>query len=149
VWSPQGAGKSTIVRKAWIKMRELKRIRGSIVITPPDSNAMPSVWFRSALHDSFGELLRTREKLSQILPKSDGRPFVFVFDQVDGVPYGKDMRRFVMSVAEYRPLTRSYVVLILTANALDARTMWEWNGHEKIVNEFSISHKLPMGLGRC
>ena len=82
---------------------------------------MPSVWFRSALHDSFGELLRTSEKLSHILPKSDGRPFVIVFDQVDDLPYGEDMKRFMMSVAEDSYLTRSYVVLILTANAVNAK----------------------------
>ena len=38
-----------------------------------------------------------------------------------------------MSVAEDSSLTRSYVVLLLTADALNARTMWEWNGHKKIV----------------
>ena len=144
VWAPQGAGKTTTVRKVLIKMKELKKIRGCLVITPPDSNAMPSVWFRSALHDSFGELLQTNEKLSQILPKSDGRPFVFVFDQVDGVPYDEDMKRFIMSIADDSSLTRSYVVLILTANAVNAKTMWEWNGHEKIVLMSDIRYQSPM-----
>jgi hypothetical protein len=144
VWAPQGAGKTTTVRKVLIKMKELKKIRGCIVITPPDSNAMPSIWFRNALHDSFGELLRTSEKLSQILPKSDGRPFVFVFDQVDSVPYGEDMKRFIMSVAEDSYLTRRYVVLILTADAVNAKTMWEWNGHEKIVLMSDIRRQSPM-----
>jgi hypothetical protein len=144
VWAPQGAGKTTTVRKVLMKMKELKKIRGCIVITPPDSNAMPSVWLRSALHDSFGELLRTSEKLSHILPKSDGRPFVIVFDQVDDLPYGEDMKRFMMSVAEDSYLTRSYVVLILTANAVNAKTMWEWNGHEKIVLMSDIRRQSPM-----
>ena len=76
--------------------------------------------------------------------KSDGRPFVFVFDQVDSVPYGEDMKRFIMSVAEESYLTRRYVVLILTADAVNAKTMWEWNGHEKIVLMSDIRRQSPM-----
>ena len=71
IWAPSGAGKTTTVRKVLIKMKEMGQIRGSIVVIPPDLNSMPSVWFRSALHDTFGELLRPSERLSQILPKSD------------------------------------------------------------------------------
>jgi hypothetical protein len=76
--------------------------------------------------------------------KSDGRPFVFVFDQVDSVPYGEDMKRFIMSVAEDSYLTRRYVVLILTADAVNAKTMWEWNGHEEIVLMSDIHRQSPM-----
>lgn len=50
-----------------------------------------------------------------------------------------------MSVAEDSSLTRPYVILILTADALNARTMWEWNGHEKIV---LMSFKSPMNYRR-
>lgn len=144
LWAPPGAGKSTTVRKVLIKMKEMGQIRGSIVVIPPDLNSMPSVWFRSALHDAFGELLRPGERLSQILPKSDGRPYVFVFDQVDSVPYGVDMRRFIAHLAEDSELTRSYVVLVLTNDSSNAKTMWEWNGHEKIVLMSDLRFKSPL-----
>jgi hypothetical protein len=63
---------------------------------------------------------------------------------VYGVPYGDNMKRFIMSVAEDSYLSRSYVVLILTANAVNAKTMWEWNGHEKIVLMSDIRCQSPM-----
>jgi hypothetical protein len=63
---------------------------------------------------------------------------------VYGVPYGDNMKRFIMSVAEDSYLTRSYVILILTANAVNAKTMWEWNGHEKIVLMSDIRCQSPM-----
>jgi hypothetical protein len=40
------------------------------------------------------------EKLSQVLPKSDGRPFVFVIDQIDNASFGEDMRVFLKTLAE-------------------------------------------------
>ena len=105
---------------------------------------MPSVCFRNALRDSFGNLLLASERLSQILPKSDGRSYVFVLDSIDSVSLGEDMRRFLKTIAEDSHLTRSYVVLVFTSDASNARTMWEWNGHEQIVMMNDLNRESPL-----
>jgi hypothetical protein len=80
----------------------------------------------------FGNILNQNEDLSKLLPKFDGRPFVFVLDQIDIVPMGDDMRVFIKTLAEDSHLTKGYSVLVLCSNALNAKTMWDWNWHEKI-----------------
>jgi hypothetical protein len=134
IWAPTGAGKTTTVRRVIKTLQTSNKIRGAIVINPPsDSYVLPSVWFRSALRDVFGNLVNPNEKVSEILPKYDGRPFVFVLDQIDNAPMGEDMRVFIKTLAEDSHLTKLYVVLVICSDASNAKIMWDWNSHEKIV----------------
>lgn len=69
---------------------------------------------------------------------------MFVLDSIDIVSLGEDMRRFLKTLAEDSHLTRSYVVLVLTSDASNARTMWEWNGHDKIVMMNDLNRESPL-----
>ena len=132
IWAPSGAGKTATVRRVLKNLQAARKIRGAIVINPPDSYVMPSTWFRSSLRDMFGNLVNPNEKISEILPKFDGRPFIFVLDQIDNAPMGEDMRVFIKTLAEDSHLTKLYAVLVICSDASNAKTMWDWNGHEKI-----------------
>ena len=132
IWAPSGAGKTTTVRRVLKNLQAANKIRGAIVIKPPDSYVIPSTWFRSSLRDMFGNLLNSNERLSEVLPKFDGRPFVFVLDQIDNAPMDEDMRVFMKTLAEDSVLTKTYAVLVLCSDAFNAKTMWEWNAQEKI-----------------
>ena len=134
IWAPQGAGKTTTVRQVIRGLQASDKIRGAIILSPPtDHYEVPSKWFRSALQDMTGNLLNGTEKLSQILPKIDGRPYVFVLDQIDQAPMDNDMRVFMTTLAEDSCLTKAYAVLAVCSDASVAKTTWDWNGREKIV----------------
>eukprot|EP01041_Mallomonas_annulata_P006509 gene6510-13143_t len=133
IWAPPGAGKTVIVRHILKELQDANKIRGAFFISPPDTYRKPSQWFRSSLQDVFGNLLNPSEKLSDLLPKFDGRPFVFVVDQMDNAPMDNEMRVFMKTLAEDSHLTKSYTVLAICSDASNAKTIWEWNGHEKII----------------
>ena len=174
IWAPSGAGKTTTVRRVLKSLQLTNRIRGAIVINPPDfygmkgsyceagatanhqdtrhipteglveQRNMPSMWFRAALRDMFGNLVHPNEKISDVLPKFDGRPFIFVLDHIDNAPMDEDMRVFIKTLAEDSHLTKLYTVLVICSDASNARMMWEWNGHDKIVMLNELRDQSPL-----
>ena len=134
VWGPPGSGKSTALRKVLKSMQEKNQIRGAVFIKPPpDASDIPAVWFRNALLDSFGNTFNANEKLSKILPKFNGCPYVVVLDQLDNSNFGEEMRIFIKTLAEDSCLTKSYITFAILSDAYKAKIMYDWNGHEKIV----------------
>ena len=90
LWTPQGGGKSTMVREVVSNLHRKNSIAGVCVIYyyyPQDNknSSIPSLWFfRSALVDIRGPLLGDYEKLSKRFPATrDGKVFVFVLDQLE------------------------------------------------------------------
>lgn len=59
LWAPEGAGKSTMVRKICAKLKKEGIISGAIILRPPDggNHILPHRWIRSQLSDYFGSLL--------------------------------------------------------------------------------------------
>ena len=50
LWTPQGGGKSTMVREVVSNLHRKNSIAGVCVIYPQDNkSSIPSLWFRSAL----------------------------------------------------------------------------------------------------
>lgn len=140
LWGIQGSGKSTTVRKAVNELLRSGKIAGAIVMTPPDevqrSKVTPAQWFRTRLADSLGQILRNEEKLSDLLPSphivdNDNftrKPYVIIFDQMENEVCDELMRVFVKTMAEDSAIVKSYVVVLITADAGKAKTTLLWNG---------------------
>ena len=82
-------------------------------MTAPDgsllhSNISPSLWFREALTDWRGKILKPYEKLSDLLPSGSGSLFVFVIDQAENMVLDENMRVFMKTLAEDSNLVKTY-----------------------------------------
>lgn len=143
LWGIQGSGKSTTVRKAVNELLQSGKIAGAILMTPPDevqrSKITPAQWFRDRLTDSLGRILRNEEKLSDLLPSSHSidnftrKPYVIIFDQMENEVCDEVLRVFIKTMAEDSAIVKSYVVVLITADASKAKTTLLWNGKQKIV----------------
>mmetsp|Transcript_20146 Transcript_20146/g.18299 ORF Transcript_20146/g.18299 Transcript_20146/m.18299 type:complete len:320 (+) Transcript_20146:89-1048(+) len=143
LWGIQGSGKSTTVRKAVNELLQSGKIAGAIMMTPPDevqrSKITPAQWFRDRLADSLGRILRNEEKLSDLLPSSHPidnftrKPYVIIFDQMENEECDEVLRVFIKTMAEDSAIVKSYVVVLITADASKAKTTLLWNCKQKIV----------------
>ena len=129
IWGPPGSGKSAAMRRVLNDMKERKLIRGSIVITPPDRYEIPSIWFRNALSDSFGNILYTNELLSKLIPKRKGEdwyttpPYVIVLDQLENISIDEHLERFIRTYAHDCNTAKSHVIFIICSDAEKVKTM--------------------------
>ena len=135
LWAPEGAGKSTMVRKTCAKLKKEGIISGAIILRPPDggNHILPHRWIRSQLSDYFGSLLLESEKLSDIIPYDESaRPVILVFDQMDNLPTDDNLKILIKTLAEDSTLFKSYSVILILSDASVTCTMREWNRREKI-----------------
>eukprot|EP01036_Dinobryon_divergens_P025789 gene25789-34372_t len=94
----------------------------------------PETWFSSRLTDRFGEILAPHEKLSSLLPRFSGvfKPYVIVIDQAEKEGFDKYIKEWVVNMAVESTKTKAFVVLLVTADAIQAHAMQNWNGRQKI-----------------
>jgi hypothetical protein len=140
VLAPNGAGKKTAIQYVCQKLQKKNKISGALFLDFPGSRVVPSVWFREKFADRFGSLLKPYEFLSDILPKYNRKPFVFVFN---GVSVNEEYRIFIKTLAEDSELCKKYMIFVLLTDPKEANTMWEWNGRTKIVLLNDIFGKSP------
>ena len=133
--TPMGSGKTTTVRYVLNSLLNKKKINGVKIMSAPDliNPKPPAFWFREALTDWRGQILKPHEKLSDLLPDGCGSRFVFVIDQAENMVADEGARVFMKTLAEDSTLAKTYLTIVICSDAAKAKTMWEWNGRTKIV----------------
>ena len=144
-WGPPGSGKSATMRRVLNDMKERKLIRGGIVITPPDRYEIPSIWFRNALSDSFGNILYTNELLSKLIPKRKGEdwyttpPYVIVLDQLECITIDEHFERFIKIHARDSYTSKYYLIFIICSDATKVNSILE-AGKYSYITLLNTSH---------
>jgi len=75
--------------------------------------------------------MRPVESISTLIPRSP-KPYVIVIDQAELLAINSNLRGLILGLAIDSVLCKSYVVVVITANAMQAATMVNWNGRQKI-----------------
>lgn len=138
LWGPTNSGKSTTLVKVLNNLCKEGKISGVFIMEPPTfqkrSTNPPETWFSSRLTDRFGEILAPHEKLSSLLPRFSGvfKPYVIVIDQAEKEGFDKYIKEWVVNMAVESTKTKAFVVLLVTADAIQAHAMQNWNGRQKI-----------------
>jgi len=138
LWGPTNSGKSTTLVKVLDNLYKEEKISGVFVMEPPTlqsrSTNPPETWFYSGLADRFGEILKPHEKLSSLLPRFTGvfKPYLIVIDQAEKEGFDKYIKEWVINMAVESTKTKAFVVLLVTADAIQAHVMQDWNGRQKI-----------------
>ncbi|RYG99455.1 hypothetical protein EON65_50275 [archaeon] len=141
VWSVGGAGKTTTIRHMLDKMINEKKISGAVYITPSlDKDASAVEWLENATKDIFGPIITRKDKISDILGCNVDKPFVIVFDQVEGTASrAKGFEELVRGLAYDSDSCKAYISLVVTSDVHLAEEVYLWNGGTKI--SFLGSHK--------
>lgn len=124
------------------------QIAGSYLMTPPDKAGLAADWFRSCLADWRGPLLSEHERLRDLLPRGN-KPYVIVLDQMENQVTDEALRVFTKTLAEDSVFTKSYVVILVTTNPMQANIMNEWNGRQQLALIGGNPYEIQMGRGGC
>ena len=138
LWGPANSGKSTTLMHILNNLFKKGKISGIFITEPPTSQARSmnptEKWFYARLVDHFGEIVQPNEKLSSLLPRFKGvfKPYVIVIDQAEKEGFDKYFKEWVVNMAVESTWSKAFVVLLVTADAIQARAMQDWNGRQKI-----------------
>lgn len=131
LWGIPSSGKTTSVQKAIEELQNSNQIAGATIFKPAQEITDAAAWFRENLSDLRGEILKPVESIPELLPHTP-KPYVIVIDEAELLAVNSNLRGLILGLAVDSVLCKSYVVLVVTANAPQAVAMIGWNGRTKI-----------------